>query len=237
MRLPVSLLALLMSGLSAPVFAQSHPLNANLERLAASGNAEAWYHLGMAYHVGIGTARDPRKALDAFRRAAAGGDPLGHYKLGCYFDGQGEGIVADDPVKALAHKQIAAEAGYALAQMDVAALQYTSGAESEALSWVARAAAQGWPEALRTYGLVLAQQTGADRDLVKAAVYLQLYTRTGRAGPADRQALSGIESRLTPAQRDAVAAALAQYRPAPSELTRKALAGRSVAEALVARSR
>ena len=52
-----------------------------LERLAGRGNAEAVYHLGMAYQTGTDLPRDPAKALDAFRRAAALGDPLAAFAV------------------------------------------------------------------------------------------------------------------------------------------------------------
>jgi TPR repeat protein len=82
-----------------------------LERLAAQDNAEAIYHLGMAYQTGAGVSEKPAKALEAFRRAAALGDVLASYKLGCFYDGQGGNLVQGDPEIALRHKLVAAEAG------------------------------------------------------------------------------------------------------------------------------
>src|SRR3954470_9664532 len=83
----------------------------SLERLAASNNAEAIYHLGMAYHTGTGVPKDHVKALAAFRRAASLGDVLASYKLGCYYDGQGGELVEANPDLALRYKLIAAQAG------------------------------------------------------------------------------------------------------------------------------
>ena len=64
--------------------------------LANKGDAEAQYHVGMMYNNGIGTQRDLRQAFEWFQKSTASNDPLGAYKLGCYYDGQGEGVVAAD---------------------------------------------------------------------------------------------------------------------------------------------
>src|ERR1700709_294353 len=69
--------------------------------LADKGDAEAQYHVGMMYNNGIGTQRDLRHAFEWFEKSAASGDPLGAYKLGCYYDGQGAGIVTTDSNEAL----------------------------------------------------------------------------------------------------------------------------------------
>ena len=62
--------------------------------LANKGDAEAQYHVGMMYNNGIGTQRDIRQAFEWFQKSTAANDPLGAYKFGCYYDGQGEGVVA-----------------------------------------------------------------------------------------------------------------------------------------------
>src|SRR4029453_16539446 len=105
----------------------SMPANANdaanfnaMVALANKGDAEAQYHVGMMDNNGIGTQRDLRQAFELFQKATASNDPLGAYKLGCYYDGQGDGIVTTDTNEALKYKLIAANAGYALAQHDVA---------------------------------------------------------------------------------------------------------------------
>ena len=88
--------------------------------LANKGDAEAQYHVGMMHNNGIGTQQDPKQAFEWFQKATASNDPLGAYKLGCYYDGQGAGIVPSDSNEALKYKLVAARAGYALAQHDVA---------------------------------------------------------------------------------------------------------------------
>src|SRR5215207_6392389 len=90
--------------------------------LANKGDAEAQYHVGMMYNNGIGTQQDIRQAFGWFQKSAASNHPLGAYKLGCYYDGQGAGIIIADATEALKYKLIAAEAGYEFAQHDVAIL-------------------------------------------------------------------------------------------------------------------
>ena len=112
MRILSRLLALFTFALfvSAPAAAVPSELQTRLESLAQRGSAEASYHLGMIYHLGLeGEARDYRRALGHFRRAAEGGDPLGAYKLGCYYAGQGDGVIPADAEQALRYKLVAAE--------------------------------------------------------------------------------------------------------------------------------
>ena len=112
----------------------SMPANANdavtfnaMVALANKGDAEAQYHVGMMHNNGIGTQKDPRQAFEWFQKSAASNDPLGAYKLGCYYAGQFEGVVPTDANEALKYKLIAAKAGYALAQHDVALLYGQTG--------------------------------------------------------------------------------------------------------------
>jgi TPR repeat protein len=55
-----------------------------VKSLAENGNSEAAYHLGMLYNNGIGSTKDINSAFKWFNVSANSGDPLGHYKVGCY---------------------------------------------------------------------------------------------------------------------------------------------------------
>lgn len=211
------------------------PLIAALERLAAAGNGEAIYHLGMAYQVGASVPRDPAKALSAFRRSAALGDPLGAYKLGCFYDGQGGNLVKPDPAQALRYKLVAAKAGYALAQQDVAALLARKGDVAAAVDWLGKAAAQGWSGALATYASIHNGARGVPRDPAKTAAYFRLFLDRTAATAEQRAWLKDFEAKLTPEQRGRANAIVSGFRPAPSPLTVKALSGERAAQALVAR--
>lgn len=209
----------------------------SLERLASAGNAEALYHLGMAYQTGTGTAEDPAKALDAFRKAAAMGEPLASYKLGCYYDGQGAGMIAPDAGQALRYKLIAAQAGYALAQQDVAALYARAGDVQTGLAWLEKSAAQGWSGGLMTMASVYNGAPGVEPDAAKTAGYFKLFLAHSDPSEAQRNWLAKFEKGLTFDDKKRAEALVRGFESKPTQLTLKALSGQRAAEALVARLR
>jgi uncharacterized protein len=234
-RTRLLLAALLAFAPVAAPAASPQEIVAALQALALGGHAEARYHLGMAYHLGLGIAQDPAKALAEFRAAAELGDPLAQYKLGCYFDGQGQGLVAADPAQALRWKLLAAQAGYALAQQDVAALYARAGDMAQADQWIARAAQQGWPEAMRAHATLNNGQNGLPRDSVVVAAWFNLYlNRTNNVTAEQRETLAGLVASLSPAERARAEDIVARFRPDPSPLTMRGLAGFASAEKLVA---
>ena len=212
---------------------QQSALIASLQRLADQGNAEALYHLGMAYHTGSGVTQNQAKALAAFRKAAELGDPLAAYKLGCYYDGQGGGLVENDAEQALKYKLIAAEAGYALAQQDIGALYAQKGDIPIALGWIEKSAAQGWSGALMTLASVYNGAPGVTRDPVKTAAYFRLFMDRSESSDKQRAWLAEFETKLSPNDRTRAAQIVQQYKPIPTALTVKALAGQRAAEILV----
>lgn len=206
-----------------------------LERLAAQGNAEAIYHLGMAYQTGTGAPKSPQKAFAAFQRAAALGDVLASYKLGCFYAGQEGDDFEADPQLALRHKLVAAKAGYALAQQDVAALYASQGQIREALDWLKQSVDQGWSDALATYASVHNGAEGIKPDPVKTAAYFRLFINREDGSDKQRAWLTDFESKLSPAQKAEVAGIVSSYRAVPTALTIKALSGQKAAVALLAR--
>jgi len=225
--------ALCLMPLAACDQAQSEPLVPALEKLAAQNNAEAIYHLGMIAHVGAGAPKDPARALEIFRRAAALGDPLAAYKLGCYYNGQGEGLVARDDDLALKYKLVAAKAGYALAQLDVGGLYARRGELMAAEAWLAKAAAQGWPDALMANAAIGNGGPGLPRDQARIVAWFRLYLNRGGVQQGQREWLAAQEAKMTPEERDRADAIVRSYRPAPTPLTIKALSGQRAAQALV----
>jgi TPR repeat protein len=214
----------------------AHPqadLLPKLERLAQTGNAEALYHLGMAYWTGTGAPKDVTRATEYFRRAAAAGDPLGAYKMGCLYDGQ-DHVLERDAEKALQYKLVAARAGYALAQQDVAALYAERNELQPALEWIEKAAAQGTSGALETYASIYNGAPGVEADPVKTAAYFRLFLERTDASEEQKDWLSTFEHKLNAQQRSQVAGVVANYRPHPTPLTIKALRGLESAEELVA---
>jgi TPR repeat protein len=230
-RLLIWLLPLLLPASPCAAQRPEASLKAGLEQLSGAGSGEAAYHLAMLYHLGLaGVAKDPRKAFDFFKLAAARGDPLGAYKLGCLYSGQGEGVVAADPVLALRYKLVAAEAGYALAQEEVAAHYFSNGDWTKGLHWLEAAGRQGSFNAL--IGLYALHSGGVPeakvaKDPVRQYAYLMLAFADGDEKTAAGN--SAIEkeaaSKLTREQLAAARAMILAWRAAPTPLTLKAREG------------
>jgi TPR repeat protein len=229
---------------AAPAAHEGTALVPKLEALAESGNGEAAYHLGMVYHLGLaGAAKNPAKALEQFKLAAKRGDALGAYKLGCFYAGQGDGAVKTDPKLALHWKLVAAQAGYALAQEDVAEILLRRGDTAGALPWYEAAARQGSPRALMLLGVLYDPEpddAGTVRDKVKSYAYLAIFFNSA---PSPEMATAGAEilaekaQRMAPAEVERAKAFVREWREERTPLTRQADLGLSAADKLIAETR
>jgi hypothetical protein len=232
--LPLALLV------AAPAVAAPENLVPRLEALAASGSGEAAYHLGMIHHMGLaGVPKNPAKALAQFKLAAERGDPLGAYKLGCFYAGQGEGVVRRDPKLALRWKLVAAEAGYALAQEEVSELYAGVGEYAKGSVWLQAAARQGSPRALMTLGVLYDPQTadlGVGKDPVKSFGYYSLFFNKmdqPELLPAAKALKDEAVKRMTEAELEQAEAMIAAWQDQPTPLTVKARLGLEAAERLL----
>ena len=192
--------------------------------LAEKGDAEAQYHVGMMYNNGIGTQQDRKQALGWFQKSAASNDPLGAYKLGCYYDGQGAGIVELDPDQALKYKLVAAEAGYALAQHDVGNLYDRRGNPEEALKWWKKAGDQGYPGALFSLSRSYSAGKGTPRDLSLSYAYFKL------SQVAPKKNVNEMASLLSEPELKNAEKMVSEWRPQATALTLKAKRGIRAAE-------
>ena len=233
MRLIAKVIATAALVVSGSANAQDKALIPSLEQLAKRDNAEAIYHLGMAYHTGSGIGEDHAKALDAFRKAAALGDPLASYKLGCYYDGQGAGLVSPDTKLALQYKLVAAKAGYALAEQDAGVLYAQSGDVRTALTWLEKSAAQGWSGSLMTLASVYNGAAGVKPDAARTAAYFRLFLARSEPNAKQTEWLSHFEKQLSPDDKKRAADIVRNYHPVPTQLTLKGLSGQRAAQLLV----
>ena len=192
--------------------------------LAHKGDAEAQYHVGMMYNNGIGIKQDLRQAYEWFQKSAASNDPLGAYKLGCYFDGQGAGIVTSDSDEALKYKLVAAKAGYALAQHDVANHYARQENFEEAVKWWKMAADQGYPKALYSLSGSYFQGKGAPKDLSLAYAYFKL------AKLAPGKKVNDMAAILSQPELKNAEKLVSEWKPQPTALTLKAMRGFTAAE-------
>ena len=228
------LIAVAIAVASCGASAETSDLAARLTALARSGNPEASYHLGMLYNNGLGVAQDNVRALALFRTAAEGGDPLGAYKLGCYYAGQ-FGVIEPDEDQALRYKLIAAQAGYSLAQLDVAILYYVRGQHAQALQWFEAAGHQGNSQALYNLSVMARDGQGAAPSRARSYAFFKLTHLASRGviGAAPQRTLDELSAEMTPAERAEAERIVASWITGPTALTRLAFAGTERAEALV----
>ena len=210
--------------LSMPAHASDADTFKAMMALANKGDAEAQYHVGMMHNNGIGTPQDPKQAFEWFQKSAASDDPLGAYKLGCYYDGQGAGIVALDPNEALKHKLVAAKAGYALAQHDVAIHYAKQGNPEEALKWWKMAGDQGYPGALFSLSRAYSAGKGTPRDVSLSYAYFKL------SKVAPRKNVNEYASMLSKPELEKAEKLVSEWREQPTALTLKAKSGITRAE-------
>jgi uncharacterized protein len=192
--------------------------------LANTGDAEAEYHVGMMHNNGIGTAKDPAQAFQWFQKSAAAHDPLGSYKLGCYYDGQFAGVVETDATEALKYKLVAAEAGYSLAQHDVALLYYRQGKMDEAVKWMTVAGNQGYDGALLKLSTLYSDGKIApqDRSLAFAYFKLALIMSQRELDPQAKAILDEMSIPMSDAEIEKAQKMVAEWSPQPTALTVKA---------------
>ena len=199
--------------------------------LADKGDAEAQYHVGMMHNNGIGTQQDPKQAFEWFQKSTASNDPLGAYKLGCYYAGQFAGVVPTDSNEALKYKLIAAKAGYALAQHDVALLYDQQGNPEEALKWWKMAGDQGYPPSLFSLSMAYSGGKAAPKDLSLSYAYFKLSKR------APQKNVNEYASMLSKPELEKAEKLVSEWKPQPTALTLKATRGVSAAEELLKAAR
>lgn len=212
---------------SMPASADDADLFKAMVALANKGHGEAQYHVGMMHNNGIGTPKNPRQAFEWFQKATASNDPLGAYKLGCYYAGQFAGVVKVDQGEALKYKLIAAEAGYALAQHDVGGMYARQGNSDEALRWWRMAGDQGYPDALFMLSRVYSAGKGVPRDLSLSFAYFKL------SNVAPPKNVNEMASMLPKPDLEKAEKLVSEWQPQPTALTIKAKAGVAAAEKLL----
>jgi hypothetical protein len=137
----------------------------------------------------------------------------------------------------LRYKLVAAEAGYALAQQDVAAIYASRGDLKSGLTWLKKAADQGWSGALMTYASVHNGAAGVPRDAAKTAAYFKLFLDRAEPDAEQREWLANFERKMQPDELERASSMVRTYRAAPTALTIKALSGQQAAQELVRQGR
>ncbi len=147
------------------------PALAGLHQRAARGDTAAQLDLGLRYVTGKGIAPDERAALRWIGKAAAQGNAAAQFELGSYYTLEPH----QDFKRAADLLRQSALQGFAPAQSSLALL-YLTGAgvpvdRVEAYAWLARAAAQGEPEALVMVAGVWKELSAEDQELAPQVVF------------------------------------------------------------------
>lgn len=142
----------------------------HIEPLARSGDLAAMTLLGRVYDEGF---HEPLKALPWYRQAAEKGDADAQVQLAELYDA-GEGVPADMDAAVFWYEKAAAQ-GHEEAELALA--QYYSddlGDNLRAKGYYQQAADQGSEVAQLKLGLLYLGETGIERDVVQAWLYLSL---------------------------------------------------------------
>lgn len=230
----LTILAFLCGGISGVSAADlsSDAMFRKLHEQLASGNAEVKYNLGMFYQNGIGTARDSKSAFRYFLEAAEAGSLLASYKTGCYYAGQFPGTVEVNEELAWKYKLRAAEAGYDLAQSDIALHLIKKGDIRNAALWLERASRQ---KNIPTTGQ-LAHYLSLDDtpDLATGYALLLLYKEaTPQVTPQLKERITSVEARLSPEEKTAADVIRASWYTGVTPLTALARSGVSAVPKLL----
>ncbi len=222
-------LILLLNGcinVQAVMQAEADKRNERIHALANAGNAEAQYHVGMFFNNGMnGMKQDAKIAFDWFQKAQAGGNPLGAYKVGCYYAGQFPGTVVVDEEKALSNKLIAANAGYAIAQHEVGNIYDHRKDFRAAEQWWKRAGDQGFSPSHQALHTLYASDHAGLSDPAMAYARMKLASRNLKKeiSPHVRDRLAKLASELPPTALDAAEKFVDAFVPVPTPLTRDAM--------------
>jgi TPR repeat protein len=195
-----------------------------LSALAASGNAEVKFNLGMFLNNGIGTVQDNQAAFRYFSEAAEAGNDLASYKVGCYHAGQFPGVVPVDERAALKFKLRAAEAGYDLAQLDVAMHLGKAGDTAAARSWMEKASRQANMHATAYLTVHLSADTSPD-PVTGFALMLTLTERVPNAPEEVSRRMAMLEARLSDAEKTQAKHIRSTWFTGPTPITTKARSG------------
>lgn len=227
-----SLIILFFSGIT---LASDNDLFKQIQDLAERGSSDAQYHLGMMYNNGIGTKKDIKQAFYWFRKSAELGDVLAAFKLGCYYSGQCNDSVLVDKEKAIYYTQIAADAGYALAQQQIGAVRYEQKQYEDAINWWKLAAEQGDPLSLFYLSALYLEGKGIPKDIVLAYSYFKLskLRSEGCVNPNAQSSLDKIKSEMTAEDYKKAEQLVSKYEAKPTPVTQRAKNGIEWAKKLI----
>ncbi|MFN3889375.1 MAG: hypothetical protein ACK4MV_03180 [Beijerinckiaceae bacterium] len=182
--------------------------------LAAAGDAQAQYELGVRFAEGRLVQRDAAKAIDWLTKSAGQNFAPAQYRLGVIYE-KGLGA-ARNPERARALYMAAAEAGNVKAMHNLGALLADGGAEGKpdyaaAARWFRKAADHGVRDSQYNLAILSARGLGVQQNLVESYVW---FSAAAAQGDADAGAkLKEVAPRLDAAQLARAQATVKALRP------------------------
>lgn len=205
-----------------------------LAELARKGNVEAQYHVGMLLNNGIGVSKDPKQAYEWFEKSSRSGDALASYKVGCYLAGQFGNVVPLNAAMAFDYKLKSAEAGYSLAQHDIAVSYLRNNEFEKAFQWTKAAAAQGYPMSLYNLSVSFKDGQGTPADKILSYGYFKLakLVAEGKINPKAQAALEDLKKSMSENEIERAEQFVMQWKAEPTPLTLRAKEGLKSAQRL-----
>ncbi len=155
---------------------------ATIKEIAAAGDANAQYELGLRYAEGRGGApRDPKTAFQWFAKAADKGLAPAQYRLGSIYE-KGMGVDRDY-AKALSWYKRAADVGNARAMHNLAVL-YAGGGDGkpdydQAAQWFRKAAEYGVRDSQFNLAILCARGLGVPQNLAQSYLWFSAAAAQG----------------------------------------------------------
>jgi TPR repeat protein len=163
---------------------------------------DAYFHLGVCYEVGMGTAPDLKKAIGNFEKAAAKGFAPADFKLAVLYLNGADGLTQDID-KGMKYLNSAADSGLTLALKELGALYYfgrlnTTKNLTKALEIFNKAAEGGDAESMKNVGAMTISGEGTAANKVEGLKWYLLAFRFGYTVPEMQQTIDDIKAGMTP---------------------------------------
>lgn len=153
------------------------------EKAAELGDLVAQRNTGLAYSRGNGVEQNAEKAAEWWKKAAELGDAESQYLLADAYR-TGTGIEQDNDQASFWYEK-SAEQDYALAQYYLAVYYSGQGNEEQTVKWMQKAAENGNADAQYLIGYFYYLGAGVEKDLVKAAYWLQKAADQGQTAAVE----------------------------------------------------
>ena len=189
---------------------------AQLEKIAAQGDAHAQFELGARFADGVNAPRDLKAAARWFEKSAAKGLAPAQYRLGVLFE---RGLGVDrDLASARTWYERAAESGNVRAMHNLAVLLADGGGKPDytaAARWFREAAEFGVRDSQYNLAILYARGMGGPQDLVQSYLWFSAAADQGDADAAKKR--DDVATRFDAKTFERAKALAASFRPKQAE--------------------